>query len=186
MRKTTPKVFRDDHKRPLEQPTEVPKRKKYALKDPNGDRYEFIKSKYEVFFNDELNNYRVRLAQNAKYQTVKAMAEKAIEYFTNKEFNHEPVTYTGCCLYLGFKQRCGLDQYKDRGEGFTNCVNTIKLIIETYYEEMLHQPKQVSGAKFVLNVNYDWITKEKILNQQVQDFDVYMGKDDKKLDKIEE
>lgn len=69
-------------------------------------------------------------------------------YFTDREKEERPITYTGLILALGFSSYCGFHIQAKR-EGFSEVVNWAKMHVIERYERRLHGPSP-SGAIFAM------------------------------------
>ncbi len=66
-----------------------------------------------------------------------------------------PPTVTGLALWLGFKTRQALLNYKGRTKVFDDIISAAKTRCEEYAESRLYDREGVSGAKFSLVNNFN-------------------------------
>lgn len=87
------------------------------------------------------------------YDTPKEMAEKAIEYFEHIAKTGEKRKVTGLVLFLGFKDKKSLRDYREKPE-FAPLIKKMLTLVEKHYEDRLDE-NNPAGAIFALK-NMGW------------------------------
>lgn len=121
------------------------------------------------------------MSNTPKYKTAAEMQAKIDEYFLSCEgvpattsdgtpiFNKygtpcyvkppRPPTVTGLALFLGFKSRQAIINYKGRSAAFNDTLTRARSRIEEYAEMRLYDRDGERGAEFNLRVNFGWRTE---------------------------
>ena len=116
------------------------------------DKYERILSPWLTGdFEDYEKVTRPRYIKNPRI-----MAEKACEFFIEKEQNNQPLVYTQLAIEgLGFAQRKCLDAYiKYDDADFEDLIRTLKSIIMIWNEIRAYDPVMGRNAQWMLKNNY--------------------------------
>ena len=87
------------------------------------------------------------------YETPEEMSEKAIEYFEYCAKTGEKRKVTGLVLFLGFKDKKSLRDYKEKPE-FSPLIKKMLTLVEKHYEDRLDE-NNPAGAIFALK-NMGW------------------------------
>ena len=87
------------------------------------------------------------------YNTPKEMSEKAIEYFKHCAKTGEKRKVTGLVLFLGFKDKKSLRDYREKPE-FSPLIKKMLTLVEKHYEDRLDE-NNPAGAIFALK-NMGW------------------------------
>jgi DNA-packaging protein gp3 len=85
---------------------------------------------------------------------------KVDDYVAKQKQAGKPILLTGMILHLGLHSRESLDEYRNY-DGFSDSVSRAKMLIQSAYEEKLHDdPKSTNGSnmQFVLK-NMSWSDK---------------------------
>ena len=92
------------------------------------------------------------------------MNRRLDEYLAACEAEKEPVTMTGLVQSLGLSSRQSLDEYRERGPGFSASVKRAKLAVEHAYERRMATATTggaVAGAIFALK-NMGWSDRHEV------------------------
>ena len=95
-----------------------------------------------------------------KYGSPAEFDEQVDKYYQHCVATHEPITWTGLALYLGFYGRKEVDEYLDY-DGFSHSVKRAKSMVEYAYEKRLASGGQPAGPIFALK-NFGWRDNQQI------------------------
>ena len=107
------------------------------------------------------------------YEEPYKLLVKGLDYIEFELSRGGKITFTGMAIYVGFVGgRKTLYQYEKYDEAFYDVIETLKNIIENYYEEHL-LTQSFNGARFALSSSSNWTPKiEQTVNVQNIELDM--------------
>jgi hypothetical protein len=131
----------------------------------NGNHYEFILKKDTKF---QLSNlFWQRRSKDGKdpfYKSADEMIKVIYEYLQYEEQNTKgKFTVEGCALYLGFKSRQSIYDYKNRGVDYSYIIERFLLFMSHYHAQRLTWVGSYQGSSFWLK-NFGGYTDESTVN----------------------
>ena len=106
--------------------------------------------------------FRPRNGRPRKIPTPEEFDRRVDAYVREMYRLHQPVTWTGMAMAIGFTSRTAMNSYEEN-EGFSDSVKRAKMFVEHEYEKRLHG-HNASGAMFALG-NLGWENKRYMHNR---------------------
>ena len=112
---------------------------------------------------EELKQEYLKLNSRCKYKTAEELEQKIEEYFSACYQTKRPYTMSGLALFLGLSTQQLRRYEKDYGDTeYADLIIWAKQRVEEYAEKSLYENGKSSGAKFVLENNFGWSSKQDV------------------------
>jgi hypothetical protein len=121
---------------------------------------------YLKFYNENISKEKLKqeyltVNSRCKYKTPEELIEVITNYFNECDKCRKPYTISGLALYLGLTTETIRRYEKDYGNTeFAEIIKRAKQTVEVYTAEATFDNKRFQGAKFNLENNFGWSSKQ--------------------------
>ena len=110
---------------------------------------------------EKLKEEYLRINSRCTYKTPEELYNKCAEYFKYCDKKAKPYTMTGLAFFLGLTTETLRRYEKDYGDTeFAEIITRAKQAVELYAAEATFDNRKFQGAKFNLENNFGWSTKQ--------------------------